>query len=85
VPTATLTTKGQITIPKQVRDHLGVDTGDRLSFDVREDGTVVVTPLTRHVRDLAGILRRPGQRAVSLAEMDEAIGRHVQRKVARRG
>ena len=85
MPTATLTTKGQITIPKQVRDHLGVDTGDRLSFDVREDGTVVVTPLTRHVRDLAGILRRPGQRAVSLAEMDEAIGRHVQRKVARRG
>jgi len=85
VPTATLTTKGQITIPKQVRDHLGVETGDRLSFVVQEDGTVIVKPITRHVRELGGILRRPGERAVSLAEMDQAIARHVQRKLGRRG
>jgi len=80
-----LTTKGQITIPKQVRDHLGVETGDRLSFVVQEDGTVIVKPITRHVRELGGILRRPGERAVSLAEMDQAIARHVQRKLGRRG
>ena len=85
MPTATLTTKGQITIPKQVRDHLGVETGDRLSFVVQEDGTVIVKPITRHVRELGGILRRPGERAVSLAEMDQAIARHVQRKLGRRG
>ena len=45
MPTATLTTKGQVTIPKEVREHLGVDTGDRLSFVVQRDGTVIVKPM----------------------------------------
>jgi antitoxin PrlF len=80
VPTATLTTKGQITIPKEVRDHLGVETGDRLSFVVQEDGTVIVRPITRHVRELGGLLRRPGQRPVSVDEMDQAIARRVHTK-----
>ena len=53
MPTATSTTKGPVTIPKEVREHLGIDTGDRLSFVVQEDGTVMVKPLTRHVRELA--------------------------------
>ena len=60
MPTATLTTKGQVTIPKEVRRHLGVDTGDRLSFVVQDDGTVLVEPITRHVRELGGILQRSG-------------------------
>ena len=84
MPTATLTTKGQVTIPKEVRDHLGVETGDRLSFVVQEDGTVIVKPITRHVRELGGLLRRPGQRPVSLDEMDQAIRRRVQAKFGRR-
>lgn len=84
MPTATLTTKGQITIPKDVRDHLGVETGDRLSFVVQEDGTVIVKPITRHVWELGGLLRRPGRPSVSVAEMDKAIARHVQTKFGRR-
>ena len=66
MPTATLTTKGQVTIPKEVRDHLGVDTGVRVSFVVEEDGTVLVSPITRHVRELAGLLRRPRRRPISV-------------------
>jgi antitoxin PrlF len=77
VPTATLTTKGQITIPKEVREHLGVDTGDRLSFVVQNDGTVIVRPLTRHVRELGGLLHRTTQRAVSIKEMDEGIAKRM--------
>ena len=80
MPTATLTTKGQITIPKEVRDHLGVDTGDRLSFVVREDGTVIVKPITRHVRELAGLLHRSAQLSVSVKEMDESIAKRIQTK-----
>jgi AbrB family looped-hinge helix DNA binding protein len=84
MPTATLTTKGQITIPKEVREHLGVDTGDRLNFVVQPDGTVIVQPLTRHVRELAGLLRRPRQRPVSIAQMDEGIARRARAKFGRR-
>lgn len=84
MPTATLTTKGQITIPKEVREHLGVDTGDRLSFVVQADGTVIVRPITRHVRELGGLLHRPGQRRVSINEMDEGIARRMRTKFGRR-
>jgi len=79
MPTATLTTKGQITIPKEIRDHLGVDAGDRLSFEVKEGGEVIVHPETTDLRSLRGVLRRKGQ-AVTLAKMDEAIRRGVSRR-----
>lgn len=84
MPTATLTTKGQITIPKEVRKHLGVETGDRLSFVVQDDGSVIVTPITRHVRELGGLLHRPGQQAVSIRAMDEGIARRMRTKFGRR-
>ena len=84
MPTATMTTKGQVTIPKEVREHLGIETGDRLSFVVQEDGTVIVQPITRHVRELGGLLQRPGQRPVSANEMDEGIARRLQEKFGRR-
>ncbi|MEO5740716.1 MAG: AbrB/MazE/SpoVT family DNA-binding domain-containing protein [Vicinamibacterales bacterium] len=84
MPTATLTTKGQVTIPKEVREHLGVDTGDRLSFVVQEDGTVIVKPITRHVRELSGLLHRPEQRAVSITEMDKSIAKRMHARFGRR-
>ena len=84
MPAATLTTKGQVTIPKEVRDHLGVDTGDRLSFVIQDDGTVVVRPITRPVRELGGLLHRPGRRAVTVAEMHEGIAERMRAKFGRR-
>ena len=79
MPTATLTTKGQITIPREIRDYLGVDAGDRLSFEVRENGEVVVHPETTDLRSLRGVLRRKGK-AVTLAQMDRAIRRGASRR-----
>jgi AbrB family looped-hinge helix DNA binding protein len=84
MPTATLTTKGQITIPKEVREHLGVDTGDRLSFVAQDDGTVLIKPMTHHVRELGGFLHRSKQKPVSVNEMDEAIATRMQTKFGRR-
>jgi antitoxin PrlF len=84
MPTATVTTKGQVTIPKEVREHLGVETGDRLSFVVQEDGTVLVKPITRHVRELDGLLQRSAQRPVSMSKMDEGIARRMRQKFGRR-
>jgi antitoxin PrlF len=84
MPAATMTTKGQVTIPKAVREHLGVDAGDRLDFVIQDDGTVVVTPVTRHVRELAGLLYRPGRRPISVREIDEGIAERMRTKFGRR-
>jgi antitoxin PrlF len=70
---ATLTSKGQITIPKEIRDHLGLSAGDRLDFQIAEGGAVLVEPETVDMRSLRSILK-PG-RKVSLVEMDRAIRR----------
>jgi antitoxin PrlF len=83
MPEATLTTKGQVTIPKVVRDHLKLETGARLDFIIGDDGTVVVKPVTRHVRELAGVLHRPGRRPVSVQKMDEAIAANLRQRFGR--
>jgi AbrB family looped-hinge helix DNA binding protein len=54
---ATLTSKGQTTIPKEIRDLLGLAPGDKLDFVVETDGRVVLRPATRDVRELRGMLR----------------------------
>ncbi len=74
--TSVLTSKGQTTIPKVVRDHLGLSSGARIDFEIRSTGEVVLKPATRDIRTLAGILYRAEQRPVSLEEMDAAILSH---------
>jgi antitoxin PrlF len=73
---ATITSKGQTTIPKRIRDHLGLKPGDRLRFAVEEGGRVVLEPATIPIRQLRGIFPRPEQ-AVTLEEIDEAVREHA--------
>jgi antitoxin PrlF len=80
MPTATVTSKGQITLPKSVREHLRIDTGDVVDFIVNDSGEVVVRAITSDVTELKGLLQRPGRRAVSVDEMNEAILREHARK-----
>lgn len=68
---AALTSKGQITIPKAVRQHLRVKAGDRVKFFIHPDGTVVLLPKLP-VTALRGILRWHGPPA-TLDDMDEAV------------
>ena len=84
MPEATVTTKGQVTIPKTVRDHLKLETGARLDFVIEDDGTVVLRPVTRHVRELAGLLRRPGRRPVSVEAMNQGIRAHLRARFGRK-
>lgn len=70
--TATLSTKGQITIPAQIRERLGVDTGDRLEFVEQEDGSFAIRPALEDVKSLKGLLRKPAKR-VSIEDMKKAI------------
>jgi AbrB family looped-hinge helix DNA binding protein len=73
MPSATLTSKGQLTLPKAVRDRLKVSAGDTVDFVVGDDGDIRVRAGTHDVKELRGFLHRPGRRAVSLAAMDAAI------------
>ncbi|MBI1251391.1 MAG: AbrB/MazE/SpoVT family DNA-binding domain-containing protein [Alphaproteobacteria bacterium] len=71
---ATITSKGQLTLPKPVRDAMGVGPGDRVEFVRMEDGNFAVLPATHSVKSLKGLLRAP-KKPVSLADMDKAIAR----------
>lgn len=75
MPTATLTSKGQITLPKAVRERLRVDTGDQVDFVVNDRGDVVVRAATLDVSQLKGLLKRPRARTVTIEEMNAAIAR----------
>lgn len=72
--TATLTSKGQITIPADVRQRLGVDAGDRIEFVQLETGEYAIKPAIDDVRSLKGLLRKPAK-PVSIEEMNDAVRR----------
>jgi antitoxin PrlF len=72
VTAATLTSKGQLTLPKDVRDALGVGPGDRVDFVKMEDGNFAVLPATHSVKRLKGLIPSP-KKAVSLEDMDRVI------------
>ena len=74
MPASTLTSKGQITIPREVRDRLHLKTGSRVDFIVEASGQVVLKPLDRNFRSIRGIVRFRRKRPVSIKEMNEAIG-----------
>ncbi|HEX7835110.1 MAG TPA: AbrB/MazE/SpoVT family DNA-binding domain-containing protein [Pseudolysinimonas sp.] len=73
---ATVTSKGQVTIPQDVRERLHIVSGTRVEFAERADGVVEFIPLTGSVMDLAGIITWSGP-PVSIEEMDDAIGEYL--------
>ena len=69
--TATLTSKGQVTIPADVRQRLGLEAGDRIEF-VEIDGGYAIKPAIDDVRSLKGLLRKPAK-PVSIEDMNDTI------------
>lgn len=70
--TSTMTTKGQVTIPLDVRQRLGLDAGDRIEFVEIENGVFAIKPAIDDVRSLKGLLRKPSK-PVSIEDMKAAI------------
>lgn len=68
---ATMTSKGQVTVPKPVREKLLLRPGDKIDFRLEEDGVRLI-PVTASVTQLKGMVPKPAS-PVSLAAMDEAI------------
>jgi len=73
MPAATLTSKGQLVVPKAIRELMGIHPGDRLDFVVLDDGSVLMRPATEDVTRLKGLLRRSGRSPVSVEEMNRII------------
>jgi len=71
---ATLTSKGQLTIPKPIRDQLRLHAGDRLEFFIQESGHVEMVPKRSPMTELKG-MAAPSVTGVTLADMDQAIAK----------
>ena len=74
MPGSTLTSKGQVTLPKEIRDQLGVHQGDRVEFRTDRSGRVWVEPATQDLLKLRGLFG-PVDRARTQEELDDAIRR----------
>jgi antitoxin PrlF len=74
---ATITSKGQVTIPVQVRTALGVDAGDRLEFVELKKGQFAIMAATRSLKELNGLFRGRRAKPVSIDEMNIAIARRA--------
>jgi antitoxin PrlF len=78
-----ITVKGQATIPREIRQHLGLKPGDRLKFFMHPDGTVVLLPKLP-ARRLRGMLRTVGRRPVTIAKMTKAVAEGASEGIKRR-
>jgi antitoxin PrlF len=79
---ATLTSKGQITLPKEIRDRLGLDAGAMLDFQVLADNTITARPVKPDARRIRGLLKSPHAAALTVEQMDEGIAKHMREKHA---
>ena len=76
MPTATMTSKGQVTIPIEVRRKLKLDAGDKIDFFEDAEGRYVIQPKTGSIMEMMGILRKMGyipDHVVTIEEMNQAV------------
>jgi len=76
MPSATLSSKGQLTVPKDVRDDLKLKEGDKVEFE-KLDGRYIIRPRNRSALEFAGILHRKGQKAMTVEQMDDAVSQEL--------
>ena len=77
---ATLTTKGQVTIPKKIRESLKLHTGDKIEIIVTEKREAIIRPISKKVDDIFCKLHKPGRKAVTLEAIDKAIRNRMKDK-----
>jgi len=75
---AALTSKGQVTIPKEIRDSLQLHAGDKVEFVITESREALLKPVTKKVDDVFGRLHKPGRKRISIEKMDVGIRQKMQ-------
>ncbi len=84
MPIATLTSKGQVTIPLPIRERLRLKPDDQIDFSFTREGIVTLRPKRIPFEELLGILRNPRQKSVRVREMDKGIEKAVRDRWARK-
>jgi antitoxin PrlF len=79
----TLTSKGQLTLPKRIRDELKLDAGSKLDFSIQPDGSLTARPLHRSVSAIVGLLHRPGRAAATIEQLNDARDAYLADKHSR--
>lgn len=80
---AKMSSKGQVTMPKEVRESLHLEAGDKVLFVVLPGKRAAIVPRNRDIRDLAGILHDPDRPGASIDEINEGIARGAAESGAR--
>jgi AbrB family looped-hinge helix DNA binding protein len=77
---ATITSKGQVTIPKIIRDILNLHSGDKIDFIVKENGETILKPISQKVDDVFGILSKKNNKPIKVDEMNDILRKSFKRK-----
>lgn len=72
---ARLTSKGQITLPRDIRERLKLKFGDKVRFRITDNGQILLETEKYHVSELYGLLNRKGKKPISVEAMDDALRR----------
>ncbi len=80
MPTTTLTSKGQVTIPKKIRDELNLQPGDLLSFEIDKENHITVKPEKKSADQAYGILYSTEREALTGEEMDQGVAEYFKKK-----
>ena len=79
---ATLTSKGQVTLPKEIRERLGLDAGTMLDFQLLPDNTITARAVRPDARRIRGILTSPHAQPLTVEQVDERVAKHLREKHA---
>lgn len=77
---ATLTSKGQITLPKEIRDRLNLASGAILDFQLQADNTITARHVQPDARRIRGLLKSPHSAPLTVEQMDAAVAEHLREK-----
>ena len=77
---ATLSTKGQVTIPKKIRESLKLHTGDKIEIIITEKREAVIRPVSKKVDDIFCKLHKPGRKALPIEAINNAIKNRMKDK-----
>ena len=80
MPQATVTSKGQITIPKSIRDRLHLIEGDKVAFMISDSGDAIMRPIAKRVDEVYGILASPKRKALSTDEIKSRLKQSFRKK-----